>query len=306
MRIECHTLVKDYQQLRAVNRVSFTAESGAITALLGPNGAGKSSLMRMLIGLTRPDQGQIRVDWQQQAYHALPRSAFAYLPEDRGLYQDRTVEQNLTYIAKLRGLSADEQPNQVRYWLERLQLGDKIKTKLSELSKGNQQKVQLCSCLLGEPDCLILDEPFSGLDPVNQELVVALLQEYRDRGKLILLSAHQMALVERLADRLVLLQQGQSLAQGTLAQVRAQLGDRQQLRIDYLQPPEPQAWLDFQQRQPQAQQDNRCVNLTLEPQTDLNQLLLQLLKLGQISQWQLQQSSLHQLYLNAVTPSEAI
>ncbi len=305
MQIQCHGIVKDYHQIRAVNQVSFTADAGQITALLGPNGAGKSSLMRMLIGLTLPDQGTIEVQWQEQQHSALPPACFAYLPEDRGLYQDRSVEQNLAYIAKLRGLDTGRYQQQMTHWLERLELADKRKLKLSELSKGNQQKVQLCSCLLGEPDCLILDEPFSGLDPVNQELVVALLQEYRAKGKLILLSAHQMALIERLADRIILMQQGKTLGQGPLTDIREQLGDQQQLEVHWQQPPQAQAWQGFLTLYPTAQLQQNCLQLSIQPDCDLNQLLTQVLQLGQIQHWQLEHSSLHQLYLKAVNSQEA-
>lgn len=220
LNISLQQVEKSYGSVKAVQNLSFTLHSGQIFALLGPNGAGKSSLIRMLVGLTRPDSGEIRVHWQQQEFSSLPEGCFGYLPEDRGLYLDKSVTDNLSYIGRLRGLSKTQLQQQLDYWLTRLDLLDKRNDKLNKLSKGNQQKVQLISCLLHQPALLILDEPFSGLDPINQEHVLTILQELRAQGTTVLLSAHQMALIERLADQMLLLNKGQVVAQGDLTQVR--------------------------------------------------------------------------------------
>ncbi len=154
-------------------------QSGQIFALLGPNGAGKSSLIRMLVGLTRRMQAKSVLSTKANSSVALPKRCYGYLPEDRGLYLDKTVRQNLTYIGKLRGMAAADISAALVQWCTRLDLLEKMDDTLNKLSKGNQQKVQLISCVLHKPDLLILDEPFSGLDPVNRRACVI----YPDRVK---------------------------------------------------------------------------------------------------------------------------
>lgn len=223
VEVQLHNLVKDYASVRAVDGVSLDARPGEIVALLGPNGAGKSSVIRMLVGLTRPDSGEVAIYSGGERLQPLPAERFGYLPEDRGLYLDRSLWQNLRYIGQLRGLPVELIRERVDAWLQRFGLVERRDEKLKQLSKGNQQKVQLIATLLHKPDLVILDEPFSGLDPVNQEQVLEILQELRRAGVTLLLSAHQMQLVERLADRMLLMNCGRVVAAGTLAQIREQL-----------------------------------------------------------------------------------
>ena len=194
LRISADQIEKSYSTVKAVDGISFDVQSGQIFALLGPNGAGKSSLIRILVGLTRPDAGQIRIEYKGEELRTLPQRCYGYLPEDRGLYQDKTVRQNLTYIGKLRGMNAADIAQGLTLWCTRLDLLEKMDDNLSKLSKGNQQKVQLISCVLHKPDLLILDEPFSGLDPVNQEHVVSILTELKLSCSTLILIAHHMSL----------------------------------------------------------------------------------------------------------------
>lgn len=182
MHVEVHNVSKDYATVRAVNQVSLVAKGGEVLALLGPNGAGKSSLVRMMVGLTKPDSGQIcyRAEDGQPPLVALETTAFGYLPEDRGLYQERTVLDNLRYIARLRGLNKAVAERNTSRWLERFALTDRATEPMRQLSKGNQQKVQLIATLLHDPHVVMLDEPFSGLDPMNQEFVLSVLNELRE------------------------------------------------------------------------------------------------------------------------------
>ncbi len=300
LNISVQQVEKSYGSVKAVQNLSFALQSGQIFALLGPNGAGKSSLIRMLVGLTRPDSGEIRVHWQQQEFSSLPEGCFGYLPEDRGLYLDKSVTDNLSYIGRLRGLAKTQLQQQLDYWLTRLDLLDKRNDKLNKLSKGNQQKVQLISCLLHQPALLILDEPFSGLDPINQEHVLTILQELRAQGTTVLLSAHQMALIERLADQMLLLNKGQVVAQGDLTQVRQQLAPQQQYELSFEQAVATAQLCrcpSISELQAVSEQQFKVV---LAATADFQQLLNEVSTLAALTNISKQQASLHELYLNAV------
>ncbi|MCH4295995.1 ATP-binding cassette domain-containing protein [Shewanella sp. 3B26] len=299
IHIRANRLEKSYSTVKAVDGVSLQVEGGQILALLGPNGAGKSSLIRMLVGLTRPDNGELVISQGGKPLSRLPREDYGYLPEDRGLYQDRTVTQNLNYIGELRGLPKARIDSQIALWTERFGLAEKRGDKLSQLSKGNQQKVQLIACLLHEPELLILDEPFSGLDPVNQELVVSVLAELRAAGKSIVLSAHQMALVERLADRMLLINHGKPVASGSLAEVMAQLspGDGYQVALN----PVPElADLQALSTVDTAIAAEGHWSLTKTRDASLQQFLNDLAALGELVSFAPVQPNLHELYLRAV------
>ena len=297
MTIQVTNVVKRYATVTAVDHVSLQVEQGQILALLGPNGAGKSSLVRMLVGLTRPDSGELTV---------LTPGRFGYLPEDRGLYQDRSIIDNLNYIAKLRDLDSVQAQQSIEQWLAHFSLSDRKKEPMRQLSKGNQQKVQLIATLMHDPDVVILDEPFSGLDPVNQEIVLQVLTQLREAGKTVLLSAHQMALVERLADSLVLMNHGKVLAQGSLPQVRQQLKPVPQLLLSCAEP------IDLSQQQKPAgvsqwqpvDTDPKQLYLTLHADADRHQLLQQLVAQLPVVALQEVQQNLHELYLQAVKQQE--
>jgi ABC-2 type transport system ATP-binding protein len=211
---------KRFGALKAVDDLSFEIGRGEVFALLGPNGAGKTTTVRLLLGMIAPDRGVIR--WSLDAGRPEPRAAdIGYLPEDRGLYRDQPVLRTLVYLAALRGMPHGEAEAEARRWLARFDLAGRGHEKLEALSKGNQQKVQFVSAVLHGPRVALLDEPFAGLDPVNQDFVVDLIRELRDAGTTIVLSAHQMDLVERLADRVLLISHGRAVLRGTLAEIRS-------------------------------------------------------------------------------------
>ena len=223
-------VVKRFATVTAVDRVSLDVHSGEILALLGPNGAGKTTLVRMLMGILEPDEGT--VTWALDGAPAEPdRTRIGFLPEERGLYQDVPVERALEYFASLRGMAVPDARREAQRWLERLDLGTRGKDMVKTLSKGNQQKVQFVAAVLHRPRFAVLDEPFSGLDPLNQEFFLDLIRELRDGGATVLLSAHQMDLVERLADRIVLMNGGRRLEAGTIAELRARWGAGQEVTI---------------------------------------------------------------------------
>lgn len=216
--LRVRSVYKRFQGLDVVSDLTLDVRRGEIFALLGPNGAGKTTTIRMILGLIGPDSGQIELESGEGG--PFPRSGLGYLPEDRGLYRDIPVAKTLTYMGLLRGLSRGEAARQSRVWLDRVGLGDRAHDKLETLSKGNQQKVQFISAILHEPEFAVLDEPFSGLDPLNQEFFLDVIRELQRNGVTILLCAHQMELVERLADRVLLIDRGREVLSGTLAEVR--------------------------------------------------------------------------------------
>ena len=298
--IEVNQVEKTYSTVKAVHSLSFTVEPGKIFALLGPNGAGKSSVIRMLVGLTMADAGEIRVFSNGQQIPKIPETSFGYLPEDRGLYPDRTVTENLTYIGTLRGLSKEQISEQLAIWLPRFDLMDKVKDNLSKLSKGNQQKVQLISCLIHRPQLLILDEPFSGLDPINQEHVLSILNELKQSGTTILLSAHQMALVERLADAMLLLNKGQQVALGSLQEVIAQLSPEKFYQLSFAEEVSSDALRACMAVKSVEVKTVTQFVVQLHEGASVNHLLQQVMVLGELTDFGRIQPSLHDLYLTAV------
>lgn len=305
MNITIERISKRYKTVTAVDDISLQVSSGQIYALLGPNGAGKSSLVRMLVGLTEPDQGSIRITDVNDQEIALQPHHFAYLPEDRGLYQDRTIHDNLSYIAKLRGLSASEYLPRIEQWLAHFDLTERQKEPMRQLSKGNQQKVQLIATLLHDPDLVILDEPFSGLDPVNQEHVLKVLNELKQQGKTVLLSAHQMALVERLADTMVLMSQGQALAQGTLEEIRHTLQPQRLFRVTCDACVAQSAWSEVSQIEVLTPISPNEVELTIAEEVNVAELWPQLTELCPIESFGQRKPGLHELYLDTIQRSQA-
>jgi len=207
---------KRFADLHAVAGVSFEVQPGEIFGFLGPNGAGKTTTLRMLMGITRPDQGEVAFEGRPE----LDRARIGYLPEERGLYEDASALETLVYLAALRRVPAARAREDGARWLARLDLADRARSKVGTLSKGNQQKVQFAGSILHRPSLAVLDEPFGGLDPLNQELFLELIRELRDQGTTVLLSAHQLDLVERLCDRFLLIAKGRGILSGTLDAIR--------------------------------------------------------------------------------------
>jgi len=215
-------VTKTFGPVRAVDELSFTVRRGTITGLLGRNGAGKTTTLRMINGIFLPDSGTIELFGTTDA--AAARDRIGYLPEERGLYRKMRVLEQLLFLAAIKGRRpADARPSAER-WLQRFDLWDKRAGKLEELSKGNQQKVQLIGALLHDPEVVTLDEPTSGLDPVNVVLVRNILKELKAEGRTILLSTHMMAEAEKLVDEIVLIHQGRAVLTGELDDVRASFG----------------------------------------------------------------------------------
>lgn len=224
-------IVKRFGTHVANDGITFHVESGRIFGLLGPNGAGKTTLIRMMTNIIMPDEGSITLDGHSVS--AEQQNVIGYLPEERGLYKKLRVGEQLTYFGRLKGLSSSEATRRAHWWLHRLGADGWDTKKVQELSKGMQQKVQFIGTVLHEPKLLILDEPFSGLDPVNSDLLINVIHELRDRGTTILLSTHQMDQVERLCDDIVLVNKGRVVLSGNVREVKSRFrSDRLHLEYD--------------------------------------------------------------------------
>lgn len=211
-------LEKSFKKNRVVDQVSFDVYRGEIMAILGPNGAGKSTTIRSIMGIIHPDEG--RVSFHQRENGAIPRHKIGYLPEERGLYKNVKVMDILLYLAELKDYPLDRARKRALMYLEKFDLKGKENIAIEELSKGMGQKVQFISSILHEPELLILDEPFSGLDPVSQDLFRDEIRALADAGTAILLSSHQMNLVEEMCDRLFLMHKGRRVIYGSLDDVK--------------------------------------------------------------------------------------
>ncbi|MFX0576314.1 ABC transporter ATP-binding protein [Nocardia nepalensis] len=225
--LEVVHLVRRFGDTVAVNDVSFPVLPGALTGFVGANGAGKTTTMRMIMGVLATHGGEVR--WQGRPVTVADRRSFGYMPEERGLYPKQPVLDQLVYLARLRGQSASAAKRRAAELLERFALGDRDKDKLESLSLGNQQRVQIAAAVIAEPAVLILDEPFSGLDPVAVDSMAELLREYAGQGVPVLFSSHQLDLVERLCDQLVILAAGRVVGQGAVDELRGAGGSRYRL-----------------------------------------------------------------------------
>lgn len=215
--IECRQLSKAFASVAAVRQLDLVVERGALFGLLGPNGAGKTTTIRMWMDILQPDTGEVRV---LGAAPSTVRARVGYLPEERGLYRGLRVLECLTYFGQLKGLSRAAAAARAMALLERMELADRAKAKVQELSRGMQQKVQLAATLIHDPELVILDEPFQGLDPVNVDLVRGVIRDLRAQGKTVVLSAHEMSLVESLCERIALIHRGAIVLEGRLEEIK--------------------------------------------------------------------------------------
>jgi len=211
-------LSKRFGDVQAVADVSFNVEAGEIFGLLGPNGAGKTTTIRMMLDIFKPDQGSIEIFGGRLDVNGKRRTG--YLPEDRGLYKDQKLDSTLIYLAQLKGMEKKTASLRLDIWLERFDLAEHRQKKVSELSRGMQQKAQIIAALLHDPDLVVVDEPFSGLDPVNTRMVKGILEELRAEGKTIIMSTHQMYQVEALCNRIVLIDKGRSVLYGLVNEIK--------------------------------------------------------------------------------------
>jgi len=216
--IKLDNICKSFDDILAVDQVTFEIEKGDIYGLLGPNGAGKTTTIRMLMGIIEPDRGQVLRN--EKIITRRDRLKFGYLPEERGLYQKQKLKESLMYFGRLRGMNRHTISSNIDRWLERFNFTQDANRKIQELSKGNQQKVQFILALFHQPEFVILDEPFTGLDPLNQVLLKEIIEEKRKKGVTFIFSTHQMEQVERICTNICLMNKGKVLIEGPLSDIK--------------------------------------------------------------------------------------
>jgi ABC-2 type transport system ATP-binding protein len=290
---------KCYDEFVAVDDLTLTINSGGIYGLLGPNGAGKTSTIRMLMGITVPDAGQITVFGQPLSRAHMDQ--FGYLPEERGLYKKMKVLDHLVFLGQLKGLSGTDATNRANAWCERFELSSWVEKKVEELSKGMQQKVQFIAAILHDPRLIIMDEPFTGLDPANAVVLKDVLLEMAKNGKTILLSTHRMDQVERLCQSICLINHGRTVLEGDLNQIKAGYG-RHNVQIKY----DGDARFLQEKRLVQSFNDyGNYVEVRLAPGADSQELLRLASANARLDRFEMMEPSLEEIFIDVVGKSNA-
>jgi ABC-2 type transport system ATP-binding protein len=288
---------KSFGNFQAIKDLSMEVREGAMFGFLGANGAGKTTTMRMILDIIRPDSGQIT--WNGNDVREVPRRSWGYLPEERGLYPKMVVEEQLLFLARLNGLSKQAARKELGEWFERFQINANRKKKVEELSKGNQQKVQFLAAILHDPTILIMDEPFSGLDPVNASVLKEAFLEMHRRGKTIIFSTHQLEQVEEMCEDVVIINKGQTVVQGSVRDVKRQHG-RNVIRLKLDNDPEAR-WLDTLKGIQVTKRRQDYIEMQI--QADLNPNLIVEAALqhgGNITRFELAEPSLTDIFIEAV------
>lgn len=292
MNLELNKIRKAFGDKVAVDDLSLSVPAGVIFGIIGPNGAGKTTTIRMLMNITIPDSGQILVDGKPA--DGSMRDRVGYLPEERGLYKQMTVEEVLTYMADLKTYPRSKTKPAIDHWLDRVALSDYKKKKVEELSKGMQQKLQFVSTILHEPDLIVLDELFSGLDPLNMELMKDIILDLKRDSRTILFSTHVMEQAEKLCDHICMISQGKKVIDGTLADVKRRFGkNRLQLDID--------GDGGFVEKLPGVKsvtEFNNYLELHLEDKADTNAILRQLVERVTVRRFDLVEPSLYDIFID--------
>ena len=287
-------LSKRYGEVVALDGCGFVVEPGRVVGLLGPNGAGKTTTMRCIFGLVEPDAGEVR--WDGVPVSQTARLRFGYMPEERGLYVQMRVRDQLEYFARLSGLDAAVARRNVARWLERVGLADRGEDRVTALSHGNQQRVQLAAALVHDPVLLVLDEPFSGLDPLGVDALSAVIHELADGGTAVLFSSHQLDLVEDVCDDVVVIDGGRVVLQGELERLRAAAP----LRFLEVAFRGTEVW------EPRVDGGRLLVaepgrtRLSLKSGADLSDLALQAEQAGEVTRFSLEPPTLSDLFHEAV------
>ena len=297
--LRVNSLSKDFLNVKAVNNISFTVEQGDIFAFLGPNGAGKTTTLRILLDIIKSDSGQIEWNLNGKSYYLPEAELIGYLPEERGLYLDIPILESLIYLASIRGMEKADAKRTALMWLERLGLADRANEKLQVLSKGNQQKIQFVASILHKPAFAILDEPFSGLDPLNQEKFIDFIKEINNQGTTILLSAHQMSLVEKIANKVFLINNGEEIYYGSLSGIYQTFGKKRFIELQLESPVDAYTFQNLTGVESVTLIDDLRVKLTFG-QTDLKSVMYELAKVEGICDITSHKPDLHEIFLQLV------
>jgi ABC-2 type transport system ATP-binding protein len=297
--VEVSNIRKSYDEFVAVAEISLSVRPGGIYGLLGPNGAGKTSTIRMIMGIIVPDAGRISVFGETLSRTHMDE--FGYLPEERGLYKKMKVLEHLVFLAQLKGLSSSDATTRARRWCDRFELTSWAEKKVEELSKGMQQKVQFIGAILHDPKLIIMDEPFSGLDPANAVGLKDVLLELAKSGKTILLSTHRMDQAERLCQSICLINHGRVVLEGDLSQIKAKYG-RANVQIKY----EGDARFLQEPRLVQSFNDyGNYVEVRLAPGADAQDLLRLATASARLNKFEVMEPSLEEIFIDAVGKSNA-
>jgi ABC-2 type transport system ATP-binding protein len=305
LAIDIRNVVKRYAEHVAVRDLSLRVPRGAVYGLLGPNGAGKTTTIRMILNIIVPDSGSIALFGQPHLADGVT-DRIGYLPEERGLYKKMQVRRVLRFLAELKGVDGAEADRRIEEWLERFQLKTAEKdwglSKIDELSRGMQQKVQFIGTLLHDPDLVILDEPFSGLDPINAQALKDTIVELKARGKTVIFSTHLMDNAERLCDAVCIIAHGDKVLDGEVGQVKAAHGGRVvALAVAGEARPAIAGILADRSLVARVDDQNRFYEIDLAPGADAQQLLRRVVETGApIQRFELVQPSLHQIFLEKV------
>lgn len=299
--LEIDDLAKRYGPVVALDGASFTAQPGRVVGFLGPNGAGKTTTMRCVFGLVRPDRGEVR--WKGRPVDREARLRFGYMPEQRGLYPRMRVGEQMSYFAQQHGLSAKDADAAAARWLYRMGLGDRVKSKLEELSHGNQQRVQLAVALAHDPELLVLDEPFSGLDPIGIATMTDVVHERAAAGVGVLFSSHQLDLVEDVCEDVVIIARGRIVAAGAIDELKARSG-RRHLEVEVVG--SDGSWLDGDRSLSVLERDGDRVKLLVADDVDLDAMLSRVRAAGEVRTFAYQPPKLSELFMEAVTPAPPV
>jgi ABC-2 type transport system ATP-binding protein len=297
MTLHIKNVTKKFGSFTAVDHVSFEIPEQQIFGLLGANGAGKTTTFRMMIGLLTPTDGSIT--WNNQRLSEKDAQLIGYLPEERGLYPSLKVSDQLLYLGRLKGMKKAEVFTELRYWLERFKVPEYENKKVEELSKGNQQKIQFIAAVIHKPKILILDEPFSGLDPVNVEMLKEAVVELKKRGTTIVFSSHRMEHVEELCEHLCILHKGNPVVHGSLREVKRSFGKKNvtiyaDFDLTYLK--EVPGVLGFKQM-------TEGVRLQVESEAIAEDLFKTLQGKGFVRKFELEEPSLNDIFIEKVGAS---
>ncbi len=294
--LEIRELTKHYGRVTALDGASLTARRGRLLGFLGPNGAGKTTTMRCIFGLAVPEAGE--VCWEGRAVDTPARLRFGYMPEQRGLYPRMRVGEQLAYFAQHHGLSRRDANTRAMAWLERFGLADRARSKLEDLSHGNQQRVQLATALVHDPELLILDEPFSGLDPLGVATMTEVLRERAAAGVGVVFSSHQLDLVEEVCEDVVIVSRGRVVADGEIDELKSASG-RRHLEVEVAG--SGGAWLDGMDRLVVLEREGDRVKLLVDESADLASLLRAAGAAGEVRRFSFEPPRLSELFMEAVT-----
>ncbi len=291
--VELLEVTKAYESKVAVNHLNLSIDAGQMFGLLGPNGAGKTSSIRMIMGITIPDSGSVRLFGRPFERKSLER--VGYLPEERGLYKKMKVIDQLVFFGCLHGLTADEARKRAIDWAKRMEIDESLNKKTEELSKGMQQKIQFIASLLHDPDLIIMDEPFSGLDPVNAVLVEKTLLELKDQGKAIVFSTHRMDQVEKLCDTICLIDNGRAVLAGKVREIKAGY-ERNRIIVEF----EGSAEFLKSDQILEAENYSGHAAIRLKEHGDAQKLLREATAIAKIYRFELVEPSLEEIFIQTV------